>query len=367
MACTPAANLVYNRASTSLHTICRDSAIMEQVDLRRYEAAGVLGMGADYEVRAAVERDTGRLVVLKRPAPETVRRRMHDGIEARTDRILQVYQEVGHTIPTVVPIVGYTERVNHDAYFGETLGQTYRVMVEERAIGIPLMSELKARFTGVPIGVGQNLFALFPLIQPAATSPFAIHQQLLDVEEAFFRAGYVLLDLRPHNVFYQPATGRITVIDCGALTDAHGAVGRRGQRPPEIHDFYLEMLKFYTTPQLPPVQASGYREPYGVRPVVDFARELDQMAQQFRAVAYPGVGETALTIIAQVRQRAYPAFQDFRQDLMAYLEAVRSMHQTLPNLAEARQVWTEALYWLRAEYWQRYRFTAETDLAGLTL
>ena len=261
---------------------------MEQVDLHRYEASGVLGIGADYEARAAVERETGRQVVLKRPAPETVRHRMHDGIEARTDRLLQGYREVGHTIPTVVPIVGYTERANHDAYFGEALGQTYRVIVEERASGIPLMGDLKARFTGVPIGVGQNLFALFPLIQPATTLPFAIHQQLLDLEEAFFQAGYVLLDLRPHNVFYQPATGRITVIDCGALADAHGAVSRRGVRPPDIHDFYLEMLKFYTTPQPPPMQASGYREPYGVRPVVNFERELDQMAQHFQPSPTPG-------------------------------------------------------------------------------
>jgi hypothetical protein len=292
---------------------------------------------------------------------------MHEGIEARTDRLLQGYQEVGHTIPTVVPIVGYTERANHDAYFGETLGQTYRVMVEERASGIPLMGDLKARFRGVPIGVGQNLFALFPLIQPATTLPFAIHQQLLDLEEAFFQAGYVLLDLRPHNVFYQPATGRITVIDCGALADAHGAVSRRGVRPPDIHDFYLEMLKFYTTPQLPPVQASGYREPYGIRPVVNFERELDQMAQQFRTVANSGVQEAAMTIIAQVRQRAYTAFQDFRHDLIAYLEAVHSMHQTLPNLTEVRQAWMEALHWLRADYWQHYRFAPETELAGFTL
>ncbi len=302
---------------------------MEQVDLRRYEATGVLGIGADYEARAAVERDTGRQVVLKRPAPETLRRRMHDGIEARTDRLLQGYQEVGHAIPTIVPIVGYTERANHDAYFGETLGQTYRVIVEERASGIPLMGDLKARFTGVPIGVGQNLFALFPLIQPATTRPFVIHQQLLDLEEAFFQAGYLLLDLRPHNVFYQPATGRITVIDCGALADAHGVVSRRGVRPPEIHDFYLEMLKFYT--------------------------------------ANSSVQEAALTIIAQVRHRAYTAFQDFRQDLTAYLEAVYSMYQTLPNLMEVRQAWTEALHWLRADYWQRYRFSPETELAGLTL
>ena len=92
------------------------------------------------------------------------------------------------------------------------------------------------------------------------------------------------------------------------------------------------MLKFYTTPQLPPVQASGYREPYGVRPVVNFEHELDQMAQHFRAVTNSRVQEAALTIIAQVRHRAYTAFQDFRHDLTAYLEAVHSMHQTLPNL-----------------------------------
>jgi len=339
---------------------------MEQVDLRRYEVIGILGIGADYEARAAVERDTGRQVVLKRPAPETLRRRLHDGIEARTDRILQTYQEVGHTVPTVVSIVGYTERVNHDAYFGETLGQAYRVMVEERASGIPLMSDLKARFTGVPIGVGQNLFALFPLVQPENAPAFAIHQQLLDLEEAFFRAGYILLDLRPHNVFYQPASGRLTVIDCGALADAHGVASRRGLRPPDIHDFYLEMLKFYTTPQPPPVQASGYREPYGIRPVVNFERELDQMAQHFHAVSSPMVHEAALTIIDRVRRRAYTAFQDFRQDLTAYLEAVHSAHQALPNLTEARQAWAEALQWLRADYWQRYVFHPATELAGLT-
>jgi len=65
------------------------------------------------------------------------------------------------------------------------------------------------------------------------------------------------------------------------------------------------------------------------------------MAQHFRAVANSRVQEAALTIIAQVRQRAYTTFQDFRHDLTAYLEAVHSMHQTLPNLAEVRQAWLE--------------------------
>ena len=32
--------------------------------------------------------------------------------------------------------------------------------------------------------MGQNLFALFPLVQPESTPAFAIHQQLLDLEAA---------------------------------------------------------------------------------------------------------------------------------------------------------------------------------------
>jgi hypothetical protein len=340
---------------------------MEQVDLRRYEASSILGTGADYEVRAAVDRETGKQVVLKRPNPQTVRHQLHTGIEARTDRLLQAYQDVGHTIPTVIPIVGYSARANHDAYFGDTLGREYRVIVAERAAGIPLVGDPMARVLGVPIGIGQNLFALFPLVSTASSPPFAIHQQLLDLEEAFFQADYILLDLRPQNIFYQPGAGRITAIDCGVLVERHEESDRRGRPPRDIHDFYLEILKFYTTPQRPPAQASGYWNPYGLRPVVSFEGELDQLAQNFKVVSDVMVHDAALTIIGQLRQRAYAAFGDFRGDLMAYLETVRLSHQALPNLSEARQAWAEALNGLRAEYWQRYLFDPETELAGFTL
>ena len=340
---------------------------MEHVDLQRYETTGILGTGADYEVRAAVERETGKLVALKRPHPHTVRQQLHIAIEARTDRALQAYRDVGHTISTVVPIVGYTERANHDAYFGETLGQDYRVIVAERALGIPLVGDPMARITGVPIGIGQNLFALFPLVQPEDFPPFAIHRQLLDMEEAFFRAGYVLLDLRPQNIFYQPAAWRIAAIDCAALVGTDEEPDRRGRPPRGIHDFYLEMLKFYTTPQPPPTQTSGYWHPYGLRPVVSFEHELDRIAQSFAPVSDAGVREAMLRIVGQLRQRAYLAVEDFRGDLMAYLEAVRRWHQALPNLSEVQQVWGEALNGLRADYWQRYRFDPDTELAAFTL
>lgn len=338
---------------------------MEQIDLYAYQTTGRLGTGADYEVWAAVERETGRPVVLKRPLPQTVRHQMHAGIEAKTERLLQVYQTVGHAIPEVTPIVGYSERSNHDAYFGDALGREYRVMVAERAAGIPLVGPPMARITGVPIGVGQNLFSLFPLAHPENVLPFAIHQQLLDLEEAFYRAGYLLFDLRPCNVFYQPATGRVGVIDCGALVALPGPVDRQGHPKHDIHDFYLEMLKFYTTPQLPPVQASGYREPYGLRPVVDFRGELSRMAQQFQAVPDAGIRQAAREMIAQVQQRAYGAFGEFRRDLSAYLQAVHRAHQALPHLPQARQAWAEALQWLYADHWQHYRFRPEHELDEL--
>jgi hypothetical protein len=338
---------------------------MEQVDLHRYETTHRLGTGADYEVWAAVERQTQQPVVLKRPLPQTIRHQQYAAIEARTDRLLRAYQVVGHTVPTVCPIVGYTERTNHDAYFGDALGREYRVLVQEHAVGIPLVGDPRARITGIPIGVGQNLFTLFPLAQPEGAPPFAILRQLLDLEEAFYRAGYLLLDLRPFNVFYQPASGQSTVIDCGALTEMPSAVDRQGRPTHDIHDFYLEMLRFYTTPQPPPVQASGYREPYGLRPVIDFARELDRMAQQFRAVPESAIQAAALMLIQRVRQRAYAVFDDFRQDLLAYLELVRYAHQTLSTLAEARQAWAESLGWLHTDYWRRYRFRPEVELADL--
>jgi hypothetical protein len=339
---------------------------MEQIDLNRYEVTGILGSGADYEARSAMDRETGAPVVLKRPEPQMVRRRMHTNIESRTDQVLRVYQEVGHTIPTVVPILGYTERANHDAYFGDDLGHDYRVLVAERALGIPLVGDIKARFTGVPIGVGQHLFTLFPLIRSANHSPFAIHEQLLEVEERFFDAGYVLLDLRPQNIFYQPDSGRISIIDCGALVDLNRVADTGRRSPQNIHDFYLEMLKFYTTPQSPPMQARGYRDPYGLRPVTNFERELDDMAHQYKTAPDQAVQEAAQILIGQIRQRAYTAFKDFRRDLLTYLDTVSAYHHALPDLAEAQHVWTEALDWLRDDYWQRYLFCPETDLVGFT-
>ncbi len=349
---------------------------MELVILDRYEPGGRLGTGADYEVRSAVDRETGGQVVLKRPVPQMIKLNQHGGAESRTERLLQAHQELVPSVGGIIPILGYTEPANHDEFFGDSLGHEYRVTVEERAKGIPLLGDHMARITGVPIGAGQNLFALHPLGQTAGQPAFPVQQQLLDVEQVFLNAGYLLLDLRPQNIYYQPAAAATVVIDCGALESLNqeqnedSAGNRRRTAPKDINDFCLEMLKFYTTPQRPPEEAASYRDPYGLRPIVRFEDELAELeaafnesnAEQDQALDN-GCRAAALVIINNVRNRSYSGLDVFRKDLDTYLQEVQQRNQGLPNHLQAKGAWHEACEWLRADYWRKYLFEPEVELA----
>ena len=340
---------------------------MDKVDLNQYELTGLLGSGADYEVRLAVHRETGTSVVVKRPVPQMISRRMHGPVEERTERTIKLHRELANDIPEVCPMLGYTEPANHDAFFGDSLEQEYRVTVSPRVPGIPLVGDPRARILRVPIGLGQNLFCLFPLAYANTDDPFPVQRQLLDAEESFCRAGYVLLDLGPQNIFFRPGAGSISIIDPGALLTGDEDRTPAGRGPQDIHDFYLEMLKFYTTCQAPPTEVAGYRDPANLRPVVNFAQELDEMA---RAVAAEPNGTDAMRaagaqVIARVKERNYREFAQFRADLTTYLEAVRERNLNLANLGETGAAWREALNLLREEHWRKYDFDPETELAGL--
>jgi hypothetical protein len=338
---------------------------LDEVDLERYELTGRLGSGADYDVRAALDRETGQQVALKRPVPQAVSRKQHYNIEERTGRMIEAHQQVAGKTGVLAPILGYTGRAVHDRFFGDDLAEEYTVIVQARAAGIPLLGDMMSRITGVPIGVGQNLFAVFPLVQDPAVPAFPVHNQILDLQEVYLEAGYVLLDMRPQNIFYQPAAGRITVIDTGALAGPDSEPPR-GRPPFDVNDACLEMIKFYTTPEEPPPQANGYRDARNLRPIVSWREETDGLDRQL-AAASGAVEEAGRVVLEKIGVRAYTGYNEFRDDLNAYLNAVLERDRALPGFPEAREAWTGALAWLREDYWARFLFDAETELAGYAI
>ena len=386
--------------------------MIDTVTLERFELLGPLGGGADYDVRAAFDRETERPVVLKRPSPQAARRQMHGPIEERTDRILAAYEAAGQRCPTepelpenctaqdvkaynavmqarrkaldagelpggVPRVIGVTDAAIHDAYFGDDVGQPYRVRVEERAYGIPLVGDPRSRILRVPIGLGQNLFALHP-IWPQVNSDFKdkwpIQEQLLAAQEAFAAAGYVLLDLGPHNVYYSPGwTRQITLIDTGALV-GHGVERAYGNAPQEVHDFYLEMLKYYITPEPPPREAAGYYDPYNQRPVISLEQECDDLTAAFTA-AGGALGDAMAACIARVRRRDYGSIAQFGQDLQECLHLITIRNEQLveAEMPENRfyelgepapaRAWLDASARLAEPHWrERYLFDADNEL-----
>ncbi len=352
---------------------------MQQVDLQRFEITGLLGTGADYEVRSAVDRETGDQVVLKRPVPQAISRQMHGPIETRTDRTLDFYRDVGSQVAQLSPIIGYSERASHDDFYGDGVQQEYRVLVIARASGIPLAGDVRARILRVPIGLGQNLFSLFPLpfMEDSGgqegsggqgpggdnCSGFAVHRQLLDMQEQLYQAGYILLDQGPQNIFYQPSSGAITIIDSGDLVSVGELSLSRSRQPRDIHDFFLEVIKYYTTSEAPPDSADGYRDTRGTRPVITLEQEMDEIGLGFSRQPGPA-SDAALAMIDKVRSRSYSDFGEFRRDLTGYLEEARIRNRSLPNLEEARQAWRDALQLLHADYWRRFVFDPDTELTA---
>ena len=338
---------------------------MDIVALDRFELIGSLGSGADYEVRAATDLDTGMAVVLKRPSPQAVSRQMHGPIEERTTRILEAYEAAGQHCPAVPRVIGVTEAENHDGYFGETLGQEYRVRVEERATGIPLVGDPRSRILRVPIGLGQNLFALHPLVAPPGVADWPIQTQLLEAQEVFAGAGYALLDLGPHNVFYAPGSGKATLIDAGALVGRGVDRTQANRGPQDVHDFYIEMLKFYISPSGPPADATGYFDPYNQRPIITLEQECDELGRAFAGVG-GDLAEAATACIDRVRNRDYGNVGEFGRDLQDCLRLITIRNGDMPDRDVALGAWRTALNRLTEDHWTRYQFDADADLTNLS-
>lgn len=332
-----------------------------RLELDRFRLGQLLGEGAEFQVFAATDSASGLPVVLKRPHPTIVGRLQHRDIEQRLERLIAAREELGDALSNVAKLIGYVAQGNHDGYFGDALGQPYTVMVEERARGVPLVGSVMDGIKGMPLGLPQNLFVLHPLVAHPERGAPTVPGDVLDVAESFHLTGMLLLDLRPQNVFFDPRTARITVVDISSIAAPREATRRRGAL--DLHDFYLEIFRWYTAPHGPPLDSDAYGMPYGMDQAPLFARDLERLTSAFSDSA-PGLLKTvALDILARIRQRGYRGFSEFRRDFQEYLGLVVQRYAALSADARLVAAWRMAASRLREPHWRKFLFDPAPDLA----
>ena len=219
-------------------------------ELQRFQLHEKLGEGADSEVFGATDTETGLPVVIKRPHPMLIMRAQHGAVEQRMAKAIDLRERLGDKLPHVAKMLAYGRLAAHGDFFGDNMAEAYSVVVEERARGVPLVGSAIDGIKRHPIGAPQNLFAVHPVIVHRERGRFSIVREVLEVAEAIHGAGSLILDMRPQNIYFDPAKAAITVIDIGGVTEERSASGR--QPPLDLHDFYLELFKWYMPLSHPP-------------------------------------------------------------------------------------------------------------------
>ncbi len=323
-------------------------------ELQRFRLEGKLGEGADSEVFAATNTNTGTSVVVKRPHPALIARAQHNAVERRIAKAISLRGRLGNKLPHLTTMLGYTQPTTHDEYFGDTLGEQYTVVVEERAPGIPLVGSAVDGIKRHPIGIPQNLFAVHPVVLHPRRGRFSVARDVLEVTEAFHTIGMLILDLRPQNIYFAPANAKITVIDIGGVAQERPA--DRREPPLDLHDFYLELFKWYIPHSHPPTDSTEYYRSFDIGSVPSFDRNLDALIRRHTENPSEPCGASALDILQKIKARAYATIQTFKQDFEPYLRLLEDQYAALSDHTPTTQAWQVAKAQLTNPYWRKFQF-----------
>ena len=307
------------------------------------------------QVFAAADLESGDNCVVKRPHPTLVSRNIHDDVERRMTLQAELRSE-GMGIAGLPRLIAVTDPDRFAGYFGDDLGHAYRVQVEERAAGIPLLGSIGDQVRGHPVGLPLNLFALHPSAGCLARNIEEPSLAVLRVIEQCFDLGYLAGDLGPRNLFYSPGTGEATVIDLGSLR-REVTEGRR-RRAVDINDILFEFFQFYSTPDALPASAEDFAQIREQRHSGTLERMAQSMIDTYSNARSADQRDAAQEILSRIAHRSYQSVSGFRTDYTVYLSASESRPRGPIN----ERAWSSALRGLRDVYWTKYLFDADSEL-----
>lgn len=326
-------------------------------EIGRFELGGLLGEGADLQVFAATDTESGEPVVVKRPHPTLVSRNMHGDVEKRTLLQAEIRTRIGD-MAGLVKLHTLTERNSFDWYFGDDLDNPYSVQVEERAKGLPLVGGVSDLVRGHPVGLPLNLFVLHPSSEYIGRGYSNPALSALGVTERFYEEGYLAQDLGPQNVFFSPASGTSRVIDLGTLREPSEATPRRPAF--DLNDILFDVFRLYTTPEEPLREPERFARTREFRLSGTLERKTEALSKEY-AMAATRRADSALKMLSTIGRREYDSPERFKADFRDYLAVAESVERD----GEAGEAWRTALRELKSPYWKKYLFAADTELHGL--
>ena len=306
--------------------------------------------------------ENGRQVVVKRPHPSLIERSLHRDVDESLARSVALRERFSNLSNRLPRLLHHFPAEDYDAYFGDRLRHPYSFIVEARASGVPLVGSIVDGVKGHPIGLPQNLFALYPLVARRDRGRFTIQRDLLQIAETFHQAGLLPLDLRPQNLFFDPRDASIVMVDLGQVRVERAPTRR--QRAVDIHDFYLEFFKWYTIAGDPPTDPKAYGRPHRTDSVTMFPRDLDLMIEGFSAQPSRPLGEAAVSVLERVRERGYGDVSQFRRDVEGYLALAEERAARLDGCSDRVGAWRNAAEMLNGPLWSKFLFDPSKDLAA---
>ena len=308
------------------------------------------------QVFAATDIESGVQCVVKRPHPSLISRNIHDDVERRMT-IQAELRSSGGVSAGLPRLLATTASDAYSWYFGDNPGNSYVVLVEERAAGIPLLGSVGDQVRGHPVALPLNLFALHPSTMHIERNTGSPSITVLEIIEQCIDSGLLAGDLGPRNLFYSPGSGLATAIDIGALRAPQASSARSPGL--DLNDILFEFFQFYTTADGPPSSSDGYAHVSEQRHVGPLERMVRSMSEKYSTLANVGQRSSAQSILNSLGERRYQSVGEFRSDFEVYLaESVQESHSETVDDA-----WSSAMERLREPYWTKYLFDADAELA----
>ena len=330
-------------------------------EFAQYELGEALGEGTDLQVFAGRHRSTGAEVVLKRPHPTLVSRNQHQDVEARIRNSATLRQDFEGELPHVPRLLGVSGMANHDSLFGDTLGHEYTVTVESRARGVPLVGSLVDGLRKRPTGLPMNLFCLHPLQTRVDRGEIPIILDILETVESFYRVGYLLMDLRPQNVFFSPKTGDVSIIDVGDFRVPSQATRRLPLL--DINDVFLDLLRWYVPAGDPPLDFDSWTRYTEPPRSPRFEHAVDDTLRLFVSEETTDDRALAIDMLERIKTRGYTRISEFESDIRGFFDLRTRRLTSSPVLASQMGLWKQGIAMMHDDYWRKFLFSAQPDLA----